>query len=177
MMHKNVSVIRITSRLFQYPDEELLESMSPLSDWISELPPGRAKEVFAGFLANFKNRKLLSLQEEYSRIFDLNPATCLNLSYHKYGDKKDRGVALARLNQVYQRGGYETAVRELPDFLPLVLEFLSVCPAEEYAWVVEEYRPQMQTLSARLEKSGSSYAELLGATLPSLCDRPFPEGG
>jgi nitrate reductase delta subunit len=168
MTRERVLVIRIASHLLQYPDGDLFESLSSMSDWISELPPGRSREVLDNFLMNMQNRKLLSLQEEYSRIFDLNPATSLNLTYHKYGDKRVRGAALARLNQVYRRAGYETAGRELPDFLPLVLEFLSVCPGEEYAWIVQEYRSQMETLSARVKESRSFYAELLWVVLCSI---------
>lgn len=142
-----------------------MESLNLFSDWISELHAGPAKEVFADFLIDLKNRRLLDLQEEYSRIFDLSAATCLNLSYHKYGDERERGAALARLSGVYREAGYETTARELPDFLPLVLEFLSVCSGQEYAWIIEEYRPQIETLSARLKENGSPYAALLRVCL------------
>src|SRR5574340_883423 len=119
-------IMKIASHLMQFPDESLCRSFESINEVIQGLPPGLARAFLADFLQNFRSRKLLSWQEEYSRNFDLNPATCLNLPYHKYGDCKERGPALAQLHQVYHQAGYETATSELPDFLPLVLEFLTI---------------------------------------------------
>lgn len=168
MTQEKMLIIRIASHLLQYPGEEMINSLSSISDWISELSPGRTREALTGFLAELRNRKILSLQEEYSRVFDLNAATCLNLSYHKHGDERERGAAMVWLKQIYLRAGYEIAFNELPDFLPMMLEFLSVCSSEEYAWIVQEYRSQMEVLSARLQETESPYAELLRVALDSI---------
>jgi nitrate reductase delta subunit len=135
-------IFKIASHLLDYPDEIWLTHLELLKDAIAEIPSDSTQEVFAEFLLHLQSRKLISWQEEYSRIFDLNPATCLNLTYHRYGDQKERGAALAQLHQLYHRAGYEAATGELSDYLPLVLEFLSFCPEEECAWVVKEYQPQ-----------------------------------
>jgi len=163
-------VIKIASHFLHYPDESLCNSLQSLAEMVTELPPGRTREVLADFLTNFRNRKLLSWQEEYSRNFDFHPAASLNLTYHKYGDGRDRGAALAKLHQVYRGAGFELVSAELPDYLPAVLEFLSVCPEAEYAWVLKEYRPQVETLAARLKEAGTPYAALLSVVTDSLRD-------
>ena len=65
--------------------------------------------------------------------FDLDPATSLHLTYHLLGDSEDRGKALARLLWVYHREGYDAVIGELPDYLPMILEFLALCPEPEDA--------------------------------------------
>jgi len=154
-------VIKIASYLLAYPDGVWRESMESIGEPIAAIRSGPARGAFSYFLLQVQSRKLPSWQEEYSRIFDLNPATCLNLTYHKYRDQKDRGAALAHLHQVYRRAGYETATVELPDYLPLVLEFLSICSEEDYAWVLREYRTQVETLAGKLKESETPYADLL----------------
>lgn len=163
-------IIKIAAHLLQFPDETLLNSLWPLAQVIVKLPPDRPREVFAEFLHSLKHRSLISWQEEYSRHFDLNPATCLNLTYHRYGDGKDRGAALAQLQQLYRQAGYEKTTTELPDFLPLVLEFLAICPPEDYAWLRGEYRPQIEALANRLQAAGAAYAGLLTVVADTLKD-------
>ena len=161
MTEERLLVLKIASHLLQYPDAGLLDTFESLTEVMQELPPGPAREIFADFLRHFSDRRLLTWQEEYTRHFDLNPATSLNLTYHRYGDGKERGPALAHLHQVYQGAGYEAATCELPDFLPLVLEFLAICPEEEYSWLLKEYRFQIETLANRLKETGTPYANLL----------------
>jgi nitrate reductase delta subunit len=85
----------------------------------------------------------------------------LNLTYHRWGDGKERGSALARLLHLYAKAGYEIADGELPDYLPLVLEFLSVGPPESAHEIMAEYHPQVSILASRLAESSSPYAALL----------------
>lgn len=154
-------IFKILSYCLQFPDEELLSSLEALQGAVSALPSGRVREVLADFLGYLKAQSLIQLQEEYSRHFDLNPTTCLNLTYHRCGDGQDRGAALAHLVQVYRRAGYEAVTGELPDYLPMVLEFLCLCPEETYAWMVKEYQSQVETLADRLKGAGAPYAPVL----------------
>ncbi len=163
-------VIKIASHFLQYPDKTWVDSVESLRNTIAEIRSDPARGVFAGFLLHLQNRQLLSWQEEYSRIFDLNPSTCLNLTYHKYGDQKERGPALAQLHQLYHSAGYETATGELPDYLPLVLEFLSICPEEDYAWVLREYQSQVEILAAKVKENGTPYADLLSVIADTFRD-------
>ena len=170
MTEERLLFLKIASHLLQYPDAGLLNTFESLTEVIHELSPGSPREIFTDFLRHFDNRKLINWQEEYTRNFDLNPATCLNLTYHKYGDGKERGPALAQLHQVYHRAGYEAATCELPDYLPLVLEFLAICPGEEYAWLLKEYRSPIETLANRLKEAGTPYAELFSVILDTFRD-------
>ncbi|MCL4500367.1 MAG: nitrate reductase molybdenum cofactor assembly chaperone [Deltaproteobacteria bacterium] len=168
MTEESRLIIKIAAHLFQYPNEALLSSLRLLAPVIAKLSPGASRDALADFCQIFSSQKLIHWQEEYSRRFDLNPATCLHLTYHKYGDCKDRGTALAQLQQLYRRAGYEKTTSELPDFLPLILEFLSICPSEDGAWLQAEYWPQIEGLAKRLQEAGSVYAGLLAVVADTL---------
>jgi nitrate reductase delta subunit len=112
-------------------------------------------------LAYLKSRPLIRVQEEYIETFDMNTAMSLNLTYHLVGDGKKRGAALASLLQVYREAGYEPLLGELPDYLPVMLEFWSLCPAEVFREMAVAYRKPLATLAAGLQEVQSPYAGLL----------------
>ncbi len=168
MNGNNAVILKIASRFLEYPDEDLLLFLAPLAAEIAALPPGRAREVLAGFTAYLRSRPLLRLQEEYSRHFDLNAAASPHLTYHRCGDGRDRGAALVELLRLYHGAGYEPATRELPDYLPLVLEFLAICPPPDRTWLAREYRPQIEALADRLGKAGTPYGPLLAVVVANL---------
>lgn len=168
MNQEKAVIIKMVSHLLQYPDELLHQSEKALRQLLEELPTSQAREILLEFLNYLRQRPLLSLQEEYSQHFDLNPATCLNLTYHRFGDAKARGAALAALRRLYLQAGYLPMTTELPDYLPLVLEFLSICPQETYSWLVQEYQPQIENLAQQLDQAGTPYADLLSIVAASL---------
>lgn len=163
-------VCKILSSFLQYPDEELLNSLGALHSLITELPPSRTREILAGFLEYLKGQSLMRLQQEYSRHFDLNPATCLNLTYHRHGDDRERGAALSDLHRAYCRAGYETTAEELPDYLPLMLEFLCICSEDRRTETVKQYQPQVAALADRLEQAATPYARVLAAAAETFRD-------
>lgn len=137
-------------------------SLEGLDEMIPQLPNESARRECAAFVDYIRRTPLLRVQEEYTRTFDLDPSSCLNLSHHKWGDDRERGSALAALSRLYQVAGFEMTTGELPDYLPLVLEFLAVCPEGAGRAIRDEYREELHGLAERLKKCGSSYAALLG---------------
>jgi nitrate reductase delta subunit len=116
-------------------------------------------------LSYLAETSLIQLQETYTATFDLNPATCLNLTYHKWGDARERGSALVDFHHLYHNGGYEAASRELPDYLPMILEFLSVNQQQNSFSLFEDYCEQVEDIRSRLLETGSPYAGLFGIVL------------
>jgi nitrate reductase delta subunit len=101
----------------------------------------------------------------------VDPAATMNLTYHIYGDNEERAAALARLQRNYERAGWERATGELPDYLPLMLEFLAVCGHPEHAEVVWEGLQGLGKLTAHLEKEAPVYASLLHPLTQMAADR------
>ncbi|MBI5572198.1 MAG: nitrate reductase molybdenum cofactor assembly chaperone [Desulfomonile tiedjei] len=156
-------LFKLFSLLLQYPDEELKGSVRGLQDGLACFSEVPSVAGCLGFLAYLERTPLVTLQEEYVRTFDLRPATCLNLTFHECGDGKIRGAALADLSQLYKSEGYEPSRVDLPDFLPLVLEFLSVCSPETGSQVLARYAGPIRGLAQRLGQQASPYGHLLEA--------------
>jgi nitrate reductase molybdenum cofactor assembly chaperone NarJ/NarW len=162
-MEEARSVFKVLSMLLNYPEKRLIEARRELGDVVNEFSHPIANQKCGDFLAYVDAISLIQLQEEYTRLFDFNPATCLNLTFHECGESKGRGFALANLSRLYKDAGYELASRELPDYLPLILEFLSVCSGETCAKILTQYDSHISGLVSRLLKEESGYATLVEA--------------
>lgn len=121
-------LLKLISVLLLYPDDEFVDGLLSLGNELNDKVNDSEKGKLLGFVKGIQHMPLMHLQEHYTRIFDMNPRTCLNLTYHSLGDSEERGRALAQLDQVYCQAGYDRITGELPDYLPLMLEFIAQCP-------------------------------------------------
>jgi nitrate reductase delta subunit len=170
-------LLKVVSLLLQYPEASFLDSLGSLEAAVSEMSNPDSKATCSDFLNHLRNTPLLRLQESYSATFDLNPSTSLDLGYHRWGEGKERGAALARLASLYRDAGYEMTGCVLPDHLPLLLEFLSLCPQGMVLEISNEYGSQVATLASRLVEDGSAYADLLRIVSENLRTQgPKPAG-
>jgi len=152
---------RVIAALLQYPEPAWLETIPEMTAYINQLPAGRTRRVITEFLDYLASQPVLHLQETYTAAFDLNPSTTLNMSYHLSGDGQKRAILLARLQQSYRSAGYEGPTDDLPDFLPAMVEFLTVC---RDAAALEPFRcclAGLEGLVKRLLETAPPYAHLL----------------
>jgi nitrate reductase delta subunit len=153
--------MKIISLLLQYPDEVFSRSLPSMAGSVGHLPHTSARDKLVRFMSYLQGTPIIRLQETYTETFDLNPPTCLNLTYHIPGDGEKRGQMMARLQQIYHEAGYETITGELPDYLPLMLEFLSQCPESGGTGVLWSYLGPVEKLAGLLKDSGNPYSLLL----------------
>ena len=153
--------LRLLSALLQYPDQDMLSQVESIAAEVEGMPSNELKECMAAFLGYLEAHPLIHLQEGYTAAFDMNPSTTLNLTYHIHGDNEHRSALLAQLQQRYQDAGYERTTGELPDYLPLMLEFLSVCPDAAHTKLIWECLSGLEDYVDRLEKTAPAYANLL----------------
>ncbi|HYA04106.1 MAG TPA: nitrate reductase molybdenum cofactor assembly chaperone [Syntrophobacteria bacterium] len=161
MTEEDRTIFKVLSFLLQYPEAESLELLEDLRVAARAITDSARREPVTDFLAHLQGSPLIRLQEDYTATFDLSPPTSLNLTYHRWGEGKERGSALARLVDLYAQAGYEIGDGELPDYLPLVLEFLSVGPPDSAREIMAEYRLHVGTLASRLAERRSPYAALV----------------
>jgi nitrate reductase delta subunit len=161
MTNENKTLFKLLGLCLAYPDAEALEALPEMEAAAAGLADPLARERLSAFMALMKTEPLLNLQEHYTAVFDLNPSTSLNLTWHLMGDREDRGRALAELLGIYRRAGFEPAVDDLPDFLPLLLEFLTASPQAEVHPLVERCLSVLPAMTGRLRENGSLYAPLL----------------
>ena len=115
------------------------------------------------FIEELKAADIYALQEEYVATFDRGRSHSLHLFEHIHGESRDRGQAMVNLSDAYEEKGLFIDYAELPDYLPLFLEYLSLCPVDEAVTLLGEPIDIMATIAARLQERKSSYAALFDA--------------
>jgi nitrate reductase delta subunit len=160
----------VAARCLDYPSEDLLAALPMLADALAEQRDSRAAGHLEPLLAHLGATPLDALQRAYVDTFDLSRKHALYLSYWTDGDTRRRGEVLGRFKAAYRASGFVVDTHgELPDFLPMVLEFAAVADPEAGRAILEEYRPSLELLRIALQEKGSHYAAAavaVCATLP-----------
>lgn len=159
--------LRAMAALLSYPDANLREAASQIGALLRKenaLSSSRLAE-FDALLAALAQRDELVNEAEYVSLFDRGRATSLHLFEHVHGDSRDRGPAMIDLAQTYEKAGLYLAEGELPDYLPVVLEFVSTQPPAEARAFLSEMAHIFSVIFAALQKHHSPYACILGALL------------
>ncbi|MFO1185958.1 MAG: nitrate reductase molybdenum cofactor assembly chaperone [Bauldia sp.] len=172
------------SALLSYPSRDLQAAMPELAAAIDgeALLPSGERIALAPLFAELATGDLLDLEERYVLLFDRTRSLSLNLFEHVHGESRDRGQAMVDLKQVYERSGLKISVGELPDYLPLFLEYLSTIETAEAQGLLGQARGVIAALGERLEKRGSAYARVfdgllaLAASAPAAEDVPIADG-
>ena len=157
----------IVSRLLEYPDAALWQHQQELFDALasSENLDKEDAQTLGVFLRDLIAQDVLDVQASYSELFDRGRATSLLLFEHVHGESRDRGQAMVDLMAQYEQHGLQLDSRELPDHLPLYLEYLAQLPKSEALGGLQDIAPILALLSARLQQRGSRYAVLFDLLL------------
>ncbi|MEQ9640850.1 MAG: nitrate reductase molybdenum cofactor assembly chaperone [Alphaproteobacteria bacterium] len=156
---------KVLSLLLSYPDQALQAAAPELTSALDDeaLLPARERRAVGRLLDDLASADLYDAQARYVQLFDRTRSLSLHLFEHVHGEGRERGQALVDLAQVYDDGGFDVVVAELPDFLPLFLEYLSTRPLPEARLLLAEPLHILQALHERLRKRRSVYAGALAA--------------
>lgn len=154
---------KMLSVLLEYPDQELIDHLPELSSEIEACidMDDAERDAMRGFLPYLQNTPLTQVQADYVQTFDLTAEHSLHLTHHLFGDDKNRGPALIDLGELYKDYGVEVVTNELPDYLPLVLEFAAYLDDSEANVFLADANKVLKVLADNLNKAGSPYAALL----------------
>ena len=160
-------VLKLLSLLLQYPGEELLAARVELRGAARELGPGRGARDLHRFLDWYCAQPAAELQARYVETFDFTKRASLHLTYHTLGDRRQRGMALLNLKQRYAAAGLDLLDGELPDYLPVMLEFAALAPDAGLA-ALARHREALELVRAALHEATSPWAPLLDAVCAAL---------
>jgi len=155
---------QLLSVLLQYPDAELVAAQ----DELERAAAGSAR--LDDFLAYLRSTTIGELQAAYVQTFDFDRRASLYLTYHTHGDRRQRGLELVRLKRGFAEAGLPPMDGELPDYLPMLLEFAALAPEVGEA-LLNELRVPLELVRARLHATESPYAGLLDALVAALPKR------
>ena len=151
---------KVLSVLLMYPETDWLAALPELDEVLASEAGfnGEARTALAPLLALLRDTKLIELQENYVATFDRNPSHSLHLFEHIHGESRDRGSAMIDLLQEYWKHDFDASSAELPDYVPLFLEFLSLLPADEALALLGDAVHVLAALGRKLAANGSPYA-------------------
>ena len=173
---KATQSLRVLARLLGYPDTELRGHLADMRSALHEekaLPPQRLAELDA-LIDTLARKAPLEAEADYVELFDRGRATSLHLFEHVHGDSRDRGPAMIDLAQTYEKAGMYLGEGEMPDFLPVVLEFTSTQPPREAREFLAEMAHIFNAIFAALQQRASPYASVLGALLELAGEKASP---
>jgi len=168
-----MQIFKLISVLLDYPSDVALTELrrAVAGAWsarglVEAIDPERhfAPEehlAIADFLDKLLVMDNIDAQARYVQTFDLTPEHSLHLTHHIFGEEKTRGPALIDLTEYLKSYGFTHDEKELPDYLPLLLEFASLLEMDEARVFLADTAKVLKVIADHLEKAGSPYAALL----------------
>jgi nitrate reductase molybdenum cofactor assembly chaperone NarJ/NarW len=184
-----MKTLKVFSALLTYPTDELIAACEDCKAVLAKeavLPPKYLAAVNS-LIDDLAGRELYDAQERYILLFDRTRSLSLHLFEHVHGESRDRGQAMVDLIKVYEDGGFTPTISELPDFLPLFLEYAATRTPREALELIGQPGHVLAALGERLAKRHSPYqsifsalvmlskAKLDAAALAALRQEPDPE--
>jgi nitrate reductase delta subunit len=165
------------SALLSYPTVELQQAGGELAAALDAdgLVTGHVRAALQRLIDDIAGGDLYDLQERYTLLFDRTRSLSLHLFEHVHGESRDRGQAMIDLKAMYEQAGLDISASELPDFLPLFLEYLSTLPANEACATLGQPTHILAALAERLRKRKSPYEAVFRALSALAVAKPRPE--
>ena len=162
-----MKTLRALAALLSYPTQDLLAASGDIRATLDReaLLPASERRALDRLIGELEAGDLYDLQERYGLLFDRTRSLSLHLFEHVHGESRDRGQAMVDLLKLYEENGYSPVATELPDFLPLFLEYASTREPKVALELIGQPAHVVAALRERLAKRASSYAAVMAALL------------
>jgi nitrate reductase delta subunit len=169
-----ILLFKAFSALLSYPTAEMRQALPEIAEVVrsSRLVASREQAALLTLVEEIGSDDLLAAQEHYVDLFDRGRALSLHLFEHLHGESRDRGSAMVQLKELYAAAGFELATRELPDYLPVVLEYLSCREMAEVREMLADCADILRTIAKALIARRSRYAAVLQALIVIAGEKP-----
>jgi nitrate reductase delta subunit len=167
-------IFKAFSALLSYPTEEMRQALPEIADLVRASPfiGARERGALSALVAEIGEGDLLAAEERYVDLFDRGRALSLHLFEHLHGDGRDRGAAMVELKALYAAAGFDLATSELPDYLPVVLEYLSQRDMAEARDMLADCAHILASIARSLIARQSRYAAVPQALLVIAGEKP-----
>ena len=162
----DTAAYKLASVLLQYPTTALFDGLGELGAFAATTSPRPARDAFARFLAWLEATAPDQVAQHYVETFDLRRRCALYLTYYRYGDTRKRGLAMVAFKAAYRDAGFVPADDELPDYLPMVLDFAAL--ADRGQRLLRSRRGDLELLRRALARAQSPYEDVVAAVCAQL---------
>jgi nitrate reductase delta subunit len=168
-------IFKALSVLLSYPTAAMREALPEIADVVrtSKFVAPRERDPLLDLISELERGELLTVEERYVDLFDRGRALSLHLFEHLHGESRDRGSAMIELKQLYANAGFELSAKELPDYLPVVLEYLGHRSITEARELLADCGHILQSIGRSLIARQSGYAAVLQALLVIAGEQPI----
>ncbi|MFZ0399783.1 MAG: nitrate reductase molybdenum cofactor assembly chaperone [Pseudolabrys sp.] len=169
-----IKTLKALSVLLTYPTIELQHAAGEIGEAIDagQMIPARVRNQLRTLLTEIATGDLYDLQERYVLLFDRTRSLSLHLFEHVHGESRDRGQAMIDLKSQYEQHNLFMSAAELPDFVPLFLEYLSLLPAQEACEILGQPGHIFAAMAERLRKRQSAYEAVFRALVALAAAKP-----
>ena len=169
-----IKALKALSALLTYPSAELQQAAGAISEAVENEPAlsVAVRDQLHRLLSELAGDDLYDLQERYVLLFDHTRSLSLHLFEHVHGESRDRGQAMIDLKAQYEKAGLFLNAAELPDFMPLFLEYVSTLPAAEARDALAQPAHIFAAMAERLRKRRSSYEAVFRALVALAAAKP-----
>ena len=164
--HRAVSPYKLASLLLQYPTAALFDGLDQLDAVATGVSPRASRDGFVQFLAWLRATPRTVVAQHYVETFDLRRRCALYLTYFRYGDTRKRGMSMLAFKTAYRTAGFTPTDDELPDYLPMVLDFAALSPRGTS--MLRAHRADLELLHRALHQTDTPYAHVLDAVCAQL---------
>jgi nitrate reductase delta subunit len=157
-----MKTFKVLSLLLSYPQAEWVNELNLMENLLDEEQGknGKARQQLADLFHLLRSESLLDSEQTYVATFDRNPSHSLHLFEHIHGESRDRGMAMVNLIEEYRKHGLDMDAAELPDYVPLFLEYLSQLPDEDALNMLGETIDVMALIGRKLKANKSPYHQV-----------------
>jgi nitrate reductase molybdenum cofactor assembly chaperone NarJ/NarW len=159
-------VLQAAAILLQYPNDDVRSRFPAIRAALTDLAHGSPRERLLDLVVQLEATAVAELEQSYVETLDRKRRCCLYLTWWSDGETRRRGLSLARLKQLYRDHGVELLPGELPDFLPVVLEFAATVDVAVGLQLLQEHRAGIELLRLALLEVGSPYV----AAVEAVCE-------
>jgi len=170
-MNKQQKIFKIAGVLLNYPQEEWIANLETIEMEINSLKDPTINSYFQSFIKYLKTTTYADLCERYVKTFDFYGVSTLNLTYNVFKDSRERGNALVQLKEIFSQSLYYPLTDELPDYVPLILEFLSICETKLADQLIQIHYKSFVKLEQDLMKNDSPYQFLMQIVVHLISER------
>ena len=158
-------IYKLISVFLEYPEYEWMEGLPELREEIASFENPIFRTYFEQFLNYLEYTPWEEVCEQYVNTFDYHGVVSLHLTFHVFKDSRERGEALVKLRQLFRESDVEMDTTEMPDYLPMVLEFLAIAEDEHVKRMLKLHLKSIIQLEKVLAKQDSPYSFLLKACI------------
>ena len=163
---------KLLSALLCYPEQALVDSLPEIRKMVK--PDSPLSCQIEPLLHYLESGSLISIQENYVATFDRNQRHSLHLFEHVHGESRDRGQAMVDLLTEYRQNGFDMVTNELPDYVPLFLEFLAQIPQAHAQQLLGDAIHVLAMIGDKLKVNSSPYFVIFEAIRAQCLTQPLP---